>query len=358
MRLAALKISQTDSRDIYVFGLEGKQIEQIAGISRISKGTSFEIIGYQRTEAQKHIAGITKYIDSLNPMIPNSIVIAFNDSVTFESSSSDDQQGGVVFGYLNIPEANDENAPSGWIVDGQQRVAACREAQRSDFKLIVSSFIANSEDDQREQFVLVNSAKPLPKSLIYELIPSTNGLLPEKLIRKKLAISVMQRLNFDSKSSLYERIKTVTNPHGILTDNSIIRLLENSLSDGYLYNYRDPITGEGDIKTMTSIVSDYFYAVKEVFEEDWNLPASKTRLNHGAGLAALGYLMDEIALEHKGAKDAIPFKETLLTLKPNCAWSSGNWKSTDGTQIKWNDLQNTAQDIKLLSGILTQIYRN
>ena len=358
MRVAALKVSQTGTRDLYIFGLEGKQVERIAGISRISKGPGFDIIGYQRTEAQKHIVGITRYIDSLNPMIPNSIVVAFNDSVTFENCSLDNQDDGAIFGYLNIPEANNGDALPGWIVDGQQRVAACREAQRMDFKLIVSSFITNSADDQREQFVLVNSAKPLPKSLIYELVPSTTGLLPEKLVRKKLAISVMQRLNFDPKSSLHERIKTITNPNGLLTDNSIIRLLENSLSDGYLYKYRNPITGEGNIDTMTSIVSTYFDAVKEVFKEDWDLPASKTRLNHGAGLAALGYLMDEIALAKNDSTSTYPFKNALMKIKPNCAWSSGYWKSIDGNKINWNDLQNTAQDIKLLSEILTKIYRD
>ena len=151
MRVAALKVSQTGTRDLYIFGLEGKQVERIAGISRISKGPGFDIIGYQRTEAQKHIVGITRYIDTLNPMIPNSIVVAFNDSVTFESCSLDNQEDGAVFGYLNIPEANNGDALPGWIVDGQQRVAACREAQRMDFKLIVSSFITNSADDQREQ---------------------------------------------------------------------------------------------------------------------------------------------------------------------------------------------------------------
>jgi len=358
MRIAALKVSQSGSRDLYIFGLDGKKIEQIAGISRIAKGTNFEIIGYQRTESQKHIAGITKYIDSLNPLIPNSIVIAFNDSVKFEKCNMDDQQDGVEFGYLNIPEASEKEALPGWIVDGQQRVAACREAKRMDFKLIVSSFITNSAEDQREQFVLVNSAKPLPKSLIYELVPSTNGLLPEKLVRKKLAISVMQRLNFDCESSLYERIKTITNPNGLLTDNSMIRLLENSLSDGYLYKYRNPITGEGNIEAMTSIVSEFFDAVKKVFKDDWDLPASKTRLNHGAGLAALGYLMDEIALTKSDAMNSYSFETALMKIKPDCAWSSGFWKSTDGNKIKWNDIQNTAQDIRLLSEIITTIYRS
>jgi len=358
IKLPALRIRQTGTRDLYLFGIDGKKIEEIAGISRISKDADFKIVGYQRIEAQKHIAEIKKYIDSTNPMIPNSIVIAFENSVTFESHKSQSQNDEVAFGYLNIPDKSENGTPPGWIVDGQQRVAACREATRSDFKLIVSSFISNDLDDQREQFVLVNSAKPLPKSLIYELIPSTNGMLPEKLVRKKLAISVMQRLNLDTNSCLFERIKTITNPDGLLTDNSVIRFIENSLSDGYLYQFRDPISGLGDIEIMTKIVSNFFAAVKQVFREDWELPPSKSRLNHGAGLTALGYLMDEISLRGDGQVSTSLFEKVLKRIKPSCAWSSGSWRSPRGDRIRWNEIQNTAQDVKLLSQILIGIYKD
>lgn len=357
IKLPALRIRQTGTRDLFLFGIDGKKVEKIAGISRISRNADLKIVGYQRIEAQKHIAEIKNYIDSNNPMIPNSIVIAFENSVTFESLDPQSDNSEMTFGYLLIPNNEESGALPGWIVDGQQRVAACREAARSDFKLIVSSFISNDSDDQREQFVLVNSAKPLPKSLIYELIPSTNGILPEKLIRKKLAISVMQNLNIDANSSLFGRIKTVTNPEGFLTDNSIIRVIENSLSDGYLFRFRDPISGQGDIEIISGIVSDFFAAVKQVFPEEWDLPPSKSRLNHGAGLCALGYLMDEILIKRDDRASISLLEKILKKIKPSCAWSSGAWKTADGDKIKWNEIQNTAQDIKLLSQILIDIYK-
>jgi DNA sulfur modification protein DndB len=357
VKIPALQIRQTNSRFLYVFGINGKDIEKIAGISRIKKNEFSTIDGYQRTESQKHISGIRKYIDSADPLIPNGIVIAFNESVKFDCDSNNENEY-TQFGYLEIPDFDSDSMPPGWIVDGQQRVAACRDANRSEFRLIVSAFIAASEEDQREQFVLVNSAKPLPKSLIFELLPSTHGMLPEKLLRRKLAISLLQKLNLDKNSSLYLQIKTITNPGGRITDNSILRLLEASLSDGYLYKHRDPLTGDGDLEMMTSVISSFFKSIQEVFPEDWELPPSKSRLTHGAGIAAIGNLMDEILLQDESSGLNFDFKSHLDSIKAHCAWSSGAWNSKEGSRISWNDIQNTAQDIRFLSEVLSAIYRN
>ena len=56
--------------------------------------------------------------------------------------------------------------------------AAIRDARIDSFPVVVTAFITQSEEDQRSQFILVNSAKPLPKGLIYELLPATSGALP------------------------------------------------------------------------------------------------------------------------------------------------------------------------------------
>jgi DGQHR domain-containing protein len=78
-------------------------------------------------------------------------------------------------GTLIIPLVNsgDANGSPGLIVDGQQRAAAIREARVDSFPICVTAFIADDDREQREQFILVNSTKPLPKGLIYELLPTT-----------------------------------------------------------------------------------------------------------------------------------------------------------------------------------------
>jgi DGQHR domain-containing protein len=72
----------------------------------------------------------------------------------------------------------------GWIVDGQQRMAAIRDAAISSFPICVTAFVAEGEQEQKEQFILVNSTKPLPKGLIYELLPTTQMTLPSLLQRR------------------------------------------------------------------------------------------------------------------------------------------------------------------------------
>ena len=65
------------------------------------------------------------------------------------------------------PDEPDENRPA-WIVNGQQRMAAICSAKIKSFPICVVGFIASDDGEQREQFILVNSTKPLPKGLIYE----------------------------------------------------------------------------------------------------------------------------------------------------------------------------------------------
>ena len=155
----------------------------------------------------------------------------------------------------------DEDKP-GWIVDGQQRSAAIRDARIESFPICVTAFIADSDEDQRAQFILVNSTKPLPKGLIYELLPSTKGTLPIPLQQRQFPASLLYRLNYIFKSPLYRMIRTPTTPEGIIKDNSILKMLENSLSDGALYRFRDPLTGRGNEEEMLSLLMDFWSAVE------------------------------------------------------------------------------------------------
>ena len=63
-----------------------------------------------------------------------------------------------------------DGAP-GLVVDGQQRLSALMQLEGRDFEVLVSAVICADEAELRRQFVLVNNTRPLPKSLIYELLP-------------------------------------------------------------------------------------------------------------------------------------------------------------------------------------------
>src|SRR5205814_9757043 len=127
----------------------------------------------------------------------------------------------------------------------------------------------NSEADQRSQFILVNSTKPLPKGLIHELLPTTTGELPTALKIRRFPAHLLDRLNYDVESPLRHLIHTPTNPDGVIKDNSILLMLENSLTDGALYRFRDPATGGGSAEGMLGLLNNYWAAVRDVCPEAW-----------------------------------------------------------------------------------------
>ena len=101
-------------------------------------------------------------------------MVAFDRRVRFKPFSSRPSNHYSRSGQLLIPiDPNwTEAQKPGWIVDGQQRSAAVREANLKRFPLCVTAFITRSRIEQRTQFILVNSTKPLPKGLVYELLPA------------------------------------------------------------------------------------------------------------------------------------------------------------------------------------------
>src|SRR5665213_2134780 len=159
MRLPALQVRQGPSRTLYSFAVDGKLLPRFSTVSRIHRDANTGVHGYQRPEVLSHISAIRKYIESDDPMIPNAIVIAFDKRVVFEPTGP--SGGYATAGTLVIPidpKWPDEDKP-GWVVDGQQRSAAIREARVEAFPICVTAFITDSDADQRSQFILVNSTK-------------------------------------------------------------------------------------------------------------------------------------------------------------------------------------------------------
>jgi DGQHR domain-containing protein len=361
LEVPALEVSQGNGRTLYSFAIDGKQLPSIASVSRLRRDDDSEIQGYQRPEVLAHIAAIRRYIESDAPMIPNALVIAFDKRVTFTPFAGGPRTDYARPGTLSIPVAEDSAIEKpGWIVDGQQRSAAIREARVSSFPICVTAFLTDSDDEQRSQFILVNSAKPLPKGLIYELLPATTGTLPLLLQLRKFPSLLLRRLNCEVRSPLYRLIRTPTMPDGMVKDNSVLRMLENSLSDGALYRFRDPDTGAGDDDAMMDVLVKFWSAVRTSFPDAWAKPARQSRLMHGVGIVSLGFLMD--AIFDRYSRSRVPteadYAADLAALADVCRWTTGYWEFGPGSQRKWNELQNVSRDIKLLTSYLLFQYKS
>jgi DGQHR domain-containing protein len=357
LRLPALEVQQGPRRRLYVFAVDGKVVPKFAAVSRIRRN-GHDVAGYQRPEVLAHIDEIRSYIESENPMIPNAVVLAFDKRVRFESAFG--PTGTYTRpGEMIIPMENgwsEEDKP-GFIVDGQQRLAAVREAEVETFPLCVTAFITDDLKQQTEQFILVNSTKPLPKGLIYELLPNTVARLPSALNKRRFPAELLTLLNREKDSPMAGLIQTPTNPQGVIKDNSILRMLEASLSEGVLYHHKSK--DGADVESMFSVLSAYWGAVKVVFEDAWGKPPKKSRLMHGAGILSMGHVMDWIGDRHRGKR--LPtvevFARELEPLRDVCRWTDGVWDFGPGQQRKWNELQNTSKDIQLLANHLLVTYK-
>jgi DGQHR domain-containing protein len=361
IRLPAIQIRQ-GSQFIYCFGVDGKHIHDFATVSRVHREDS-SLQGYQRPEVLSHIRAIRRYLESDGAMLPNAVVFAFDERVTFEAASPRKSTDYSRVGELIIPvdESLPDDQKPAWLVDGQQRSAAIRDADLAEFPVAAVGFIAHGEAEQRSQFILVNNTKPLPKGLIHELLPETSGHLPTAYARKQLPAKILSRLNLDGGGEGYPfagRIATPTRPDGYIKDNSVLKMIENSLYDGALYQYRDPVDGSGDMDQLLLHLNFYWTVVELTFPEAWVLPPTKSRLTHGAGIQSLGYVMDS-------RTDGVPAAELpgldlparLEKLRTSCAWTTGSWDFASDQQRRWNGIQNTPNDVRLLTNHLLRAVR-
>lgn len=357
LRLPAIEITQ-GARRIYTFAVDGKVIHDFAAVSRVHRDEQ-GLGGYQRPEVLAHIRAIRRYLESENAILPNSIVFAFDERVRFEALG--ESNGHAVIGELVIPvdEALPEDQRAALIVDGQQRSAAIRDADLAAFPVAAVGFVASGQDDQRAQFILVNNTKPLPKGLIHELLPDTAGELPVRYARRRLPAQLMMRLNTDSDSPFAGRISMPTAPDGYIKDNSVLRMIENSLYEGALYQYRDSETGEGDVETMLSHLKFFWWQVVTTWSEAWSLAPRYSRLTHGVGIQSLGFVMDGLT-EGLGVWDlsgSDVLKKPFAALDEVVAWTGGTWNFGEGDAVRWNSLQNTPNDVRRLTNFLLRASR-
>jgi DGQHR domain-containing protein len=362
LRLPAVEIRQGPRRVLYSFAVDGKLLPSFTTVSRIHREDNKQIEGYQRPEVISHIAEIRNYLESEDPMIPNALVVAFDRRVRFEAADVQPFSPGYSrLGVLVIPvdESLPEDERPGWIVDGQQRAAALRDAQVDRFPVCVTAFITDDPREQREQFILVNSTKPLPKGLIYELLPSTDTRLPSLLQRRRFPAYLLNRLNHDDDSPLKDLIQTPTNPGGLIKDNSILKMIENSEADGMLHRIHRAMPLDDAIETMLDVLKAFWSATSVVFDEAWGVPPRRSRLMHGAGIVSMGFLMDAIADRYRrqGLPTAAQFQADLEPLKDYCRWTEGYWDFGPGAQRKWNEIQNTSKDIRLVADYLLTQYK-
>lgn len=342
----ALAPVQSPKLTVFTFVAKAADIAQIARIERAGRDDGGVLQGFQRPQIAGHIREIRDYLEKPNSILPNAIVIAFMGGARLKrAANAGDRRRELL--------VDTSNGPPGWIVDGQQRFTALSELRGRNFEVLVSGFLCETEEELQKQFILVNNTRPLPKALVYELLPKV-GDLPPRMSNRSQAALVTEALNYRKGSSLMGLIKQQTNPKGSIRDTVLQRVIMNSLSDGALRLY----AGEDQMLLHhgVTMMSEYYHAVQHVFADDWTGKSPKTsRLVHGTGIIALGYVMDFLN-STTGAVSRDEFARGLRLLKGKTAWSDGEWEF-GSERRRWNGLQNVPADVRQLTLYLVQVLK-
>lgn len=238
LRYKSVSVKQHDQ----VFYLFSAPAKTLYSILEINQRESDKDIGYQRTLAAARVRSVSDFIGGRNVMAPAIVV-------SLEHAKFDEKAG-----ELHISRSTN----SGWVIDGQHRLAGANEAS-TDIELPVVAFLDLNLETQIFQFVTINqTAKGVPRSLYYDLL---KHLPPNKKpadVAKEKAADIANQLKRDEGSPLYNRI-TVNPPQpgrSISLTNFVRKVAPLVQRD------KTPISGFNAWE-QTRIIDNYFKGLRE-----------------------------------------------------------------------------------------------
>lgn len=358
LAVRAVRTEQAD-KAVYAFFVAGADLLKIAEISRVHRDSEGGLQGFQRKGIRSHVQAITEFLDQGPVLFPNAIILAISPRARFTQARGERPRGDVrscEAGTLRIPLPVD-GPKAAWIVDGQQRSLALSQAQNKSFPVPVIAFVSEELSVHREQFILVNKAKPLDPRLINELLPEVDTTFPRDLSSRKIPSELVNLLQTSSGSPFCGLIKRLSedSANAVVTDSALVKAIRNSINSalGSLAPYKATAESPADIDAMYRALVAYWSAARTVFPEAWGRPTTESRLMHSAGIEAMSLLMDRIMSRAAPGTDLLLHAtESLSRIAPYCRWTNGRWSEL---QRDWNEIQNVGRDIKLLSGHLARL---
>lgn len=344
--------------DLFAFFAPGAELLKFAEISRVSRSDTAGLSGFQRKEIKGHVRSIVEFLDRGDVLFPNAIILAMSPDARFTEARGTKPEGDLgasQAGTLRIPLPSD-GIKAAWIVDGQQRSLALADARNQQLPVPVIAFVSDDIAVHREQFILVNKARPLPSRLIDELLPEVGSVLPRDLAPRKIPSELVNSLHLTPDSPFQGLIKRLSDDRegAVVNDAAVLTMIKNSIGSplGALAPYKATSSGNADVGAMYSVLVAFWGAVREVFPDAWGRPPTESRLMHTAGIIAMGYLMDRI-ISRCSRQDTRQFAIDALTpIASHCHWTSGRWTDIGRD---WNDIQYAGRDVRLLSDQLARL---
>lgn len=253
--------------------------------------------GYQRVVSPSRRKKIAQFLNEGN-MIPMSILLSLTKAKVNSSKTE-----------ITIPETKE----SGWIIDGQHRLAGASDA-KEDVILPVVAIIGLTQQEQVDLFVTINKEqKGVPTSLYYELLKKLPKKLDEKQIQADRAADLARALRTDEKSPYFNRIVTSTSPKpGQLSMTNFVRKLSPYMKRGS--GRLNAFTDDQRVKIMNNLI----VALKTVYPHEFKKesPIFFKTIGFGAVLNVLPDLLDTV-LSDSGGGFRVPDIVSLFKKMPD-----------------------------------------
>lgn len=265
------------------------EINQPIGTFYIGKINSRELIkikkvvrrrtdnGPQRDLEESRVKGISRYCEDPDATFPTPIVLAVNSSDIVEMNLIENTEGLFSFKYDNDHEFAE-------ILDGQHRVEGISLNGGFETDLMIVIMIDLTMEEKAYVFSTINSnQKKVDKSIIYDLFEVSENRSPAKTCH-----AVARSLNSMESSAFYNRLKMLGKKEGNLQTLSqgtfVTKMLQLISKDpqGDMIASKQGKKLEKDEKfvlrqffiderddIITKILMNYFNAVANVFDKEW-----------------------------------------------------------------------------------------
>jgi DGQHR domain-containing protein len=370
IRRRAVRLVQRPEHPLYLFALRADELLALADISRVSRNDAGDVIGYQRPEVRSHVENIVRYLDSGEVLFPHPLILALDSTTSFTKGrgpgvergfGSPDDDEIAQHGTIELRVPGPGGRKPAWIVDGQQRALALARSKRPDLPVPVAGFISDDLDTQRTQFVLVNTTRPLPKSILTELLPELSSTLPPHLAAQRAAASLVELLATSEDSPFRGLVRRTSTPADARDAEIVsITVLQRAVQDGLasttgcFYAYRNVASNETDYDAVLRVLLVFWAAVKQTWPEAWGKATTESRLMHSVGIRAMARLMDQVmvTIDPRATHATQRVCSELALIRDACAWTSGSWPFG----MEWNGIQDVPAHFKLLSNHLVRAY--
>lgn len=328
--ISAIKLVQ-NSNILYLCKLRKETLIQISSTSMSNMGSESEI--YQRRLDVNRTRKISKFINREDSVLPTAIILNSKQSIIYNE-------------VLKTIELSLE-PDSCFIVDGQHRIEGAKLANK-DFEFVVVILEMLEVSKQTEIFVTINNEqKRVNPSVRFNLYANDKEKTPERVIRR-----IAYLLNIDKNSPFFGRIKmddTKTSRtlatislsafslpivefiysssdyfelKDKLKQSQCFDIVKDDFREAHLHDYKERPLWDfylmNEDAFLHKIIYNYFQAVNDVFNQQWN--DKKSIIYKTTGYNALIMILKELLKIGKENKD---FTYDFFKNKINSAKSVG-----------------------------------